>query len=102
MDRGDHLTELQTIKCNEGSAPALRGSAARTDAPQTDRHAAEGPTADGRGEFCTKPYDRVGRDIFSIGKKMDVARWSQECSKAHACSFNAFCFERCMLIGRFK
>src|SRR5215467_3016314 len=42
------ITEFQTIKRNEGSAPALRGSAARTDAPQTDRHAAEGPTADGR------------------------------------------------------
>jgi len=62
------LFEAPSRVGGEGSAPALRGSAARTDAPQTDRHAAEGPTADGRVEFCTEPYERVGR-IFSLLEK---------------------------------
>jgi len=48
---------MREVALSEGSATALRGSAARTEAPQADRDAAESPTASGRVEFCTERVD---------------------------------------------
>jgi len=50
----------------KGSVPAQRGSAARTEAPQTDRDAAEGPTASGRTEFCTEGCKGVVRNTLFV------------------------------------